>query len=90
VLRGPKADPANPMGLFPDKKPPPIIGTGIKMRQDLLEKLDWMAQREGYSRNKALEYCVELAIGYYEKEHHLVVDRLSIDTKKKRHRSKRE
>lgn len=73
------------VGVFPPKTDnEPLIQISLKIRQDLVEKLDWMGQREGYSRNQAFGFAAAHSIESYEKEKGITVQRMPIDSKKKR------
>jgi hypothetical protein len=59
-------------------KPGPLVSTGLKAPRELLEKLDWIADREqGYSRNDLLIVGAERLVAAYEEENHLTVGRLA-------------
>lgn len=74
--------------LFEKKEPDdPIIPTSVKVPQSLVEKIDWIAQRQGESRAYVIELALKKLVETYEGEEKLTVGRIPLGTKKKAHRT---
>lgn len=53
---------------MPSKKP--MIG--LRTEQDIIDKLNYIAEYENRSQNKQLEYIVKNYINLFEKEHGII------------------
>lgn len=78
--------PGRPVGVFPPKDTRIVI-TSVQLPQTLVETIDWIAQKEGYSRSFALETAALMLINKWEADAKVKAGQLPIKSKKRRHRT---